>query len=97
MSRATSQCTDKEIVAVANHVSACWQQFVSFLSPTYFAMAKIKVIKDVNRDNLFCQCRAALEMWTNKFVDKANRRSVIQAMCDIGYRSLAVAVLVMTW
>ena len=79
-------------MAVANHVSARWQQFVSFLSPTYFAMAKIKAIKDENRDDIFCQCRAALEMWTNNFTDKANRRSVIQAMCEIDYRSQSVAV-----
>ena len=28
VSRATSQCTDKGLVAVANHVSTCWQRFV---------------------------------------------------------------------
>ena len=76
MSIATRKCTDAGIVDVAEHVCAYWPRFVSHLSPSLFLMAKIKVIKDENRDDVFCQCPTALETWTNKFGRHTNQQSV---------------------
>ena len=53
MSIATRKCTDAGIVDVVEHVCAYWPRFVSHQSPSLFLMAKIKVIKDENRDDVF--------------------------------------------
>ena len=80
------------MVKVARKVCADWQEFVSVLSPSLFSVGKLKVIKGENRDDFFLQCRTALDMWTKKYGDKANRRSIIEALCEIDCRSHAEAV-----
>ena len=91
-SNATSKCLDKEVVAVSLKVCADWQRFVSVLSPSLFSVDNLKVIKGENRDDFFLQSRTALDMWTKQFGDKANRRSMIEALCEIECRSHAEAV-----
>ena len=85
-SSAKSKCTDKEMLSVTCKVFACWQEFVSHLSPTFFTMDRIDRIKGNYHNNLFLQTKKALEMWTKKYGVKATRRSIITAMCDINDR-----------
>ncbi|XP_062513017.1 uncharacterized protein LOC134188830 [Corticium candelabrum] len=85
-SSAKSKCTDKEMLYVTGKVTACWQEFVSHLSPTFFTMDRIDIIKGNYHNNLFAQTKKALDMWTKKYGVKATRRSIITAMCDINRR-----------
>ncbi|XP_062513151.1 uncharacterized protein LOC134188950 isoform X2 [Corticium candelabrum] len=84
-SSAKSKCTDKDMLSVTCKVIACWQEFVSHLSPTFFTMDRIDIIKGDYKKS-FAQTKKALDMWTKKFGVKATRRSIITAMCDINRR-----------
>ena len=88
---ANSRCTEREMVAVAHKVRPYWQEFVSFLCPSLFAVDEIRVIERETAD-LFIQSRRALDKWANHFAAQANRRLIIQTLCDIGRTSQAVDV-----
>ncbi|XP_062515292.1 uncharacterized protein LOC134190793 isoform X2 [Corticium candelabrum] len=88
---ANSRCTEREMVAVADKVRSYWQKFVSVLSPFLFAVDEIRVIERETAD-LFIQSRRALDKWDNHFAAQANRRLIIQTLCDIGQTSQAVDV-----
>ena len=79
------------MVAVADKVRPYWQKFVSFLSPSLFAVDEIRVI-ELETADLFIQSRRALDKWANHFAAQANRRLIIQTLCDIGRSSQAVDV-----
>ena len=91
-SSAKSKCTDKEMLYVTGKVTACWQEFVSHLSPTFFTMDRIDIIKGNYHNNLFAQTKKALDMWTKKYGVKATRCSIITAMCDINRRLQAECI-----
>ena len=66
------------------------------LSGNRFYINKTKMLEKENKDDCFMQAVTALDTWTNVFGDEANREAIIRAMYNIGCRSQAEDVLILT-
>jgi hypothetical protein len=87
-------CQDVEeakLLAVAQKIAGIWEELASWLSPDLFSFVKMREIqRDYNGS--FCQARAMLEMWKNKYKRKATCQVLIQSLCQIHHRSVATEV-----
>ncbi|XP_062515872.1 uncharacterized protein LOC134191289 [Corticium candelabrum] len=86
---ADSKVQGGQLVKVAKEISASWQELAAYLDPDLFSPVATSVIRHQDLSDPQKQARRMLGKWVDNHAERATRRKLILALCEMGNRAQA--------